>query len=56
MISGGACDRWLEHRAARNETAQEDGERFVERTLELLPQFIVDADALAGVIEGGRDE
>jgi len=25
------------------------------RTLELLPQVIVDAEALAGAIEGGRD-
>ncbi len=56
LISGDACERWLEYRAARNETAQEYGERFAERTLELLPEFIVDADALADVIEGGRDD
>lgn len=56
LISGDTWERWLEYRAARNETAQEFGERFAGRTLELLPQFIVDADALAGVVEGGRDE
>ena len=56
LIGDDACERWLEYRAARSETAGEYGERFAERTLELLPQFIVDADALAGVIAGGRDE
>ena len=56
LISDDTCERWLEYRAARSETAGEYGERFAERTLELLPQFIVDADALAGAVEGGRDE
>ena len=55
LIGDEACERWLEYRAARNDTAHEYGENFAERTLELLPQFIVDAEALAGVIEGGRD-
>ncbi len=56
LIGGDACERWLEYRAARNDTAHAYGENFAERTLELLPQFIVDAEALAGAIEGGRDE
>ena len=56
LISADACERWLEYRATRNETAHEYGERFAERTLALLPQFIADADALAAVIEGGRDD
>ena len=51
-----ACERWLQYRVTRNETAHEYGEHFAERTLELLPQFIVDAEALAGVIGEGRDE
>ncbi len=55
LIGDDACERWLEYRVARNDTAHEYGENFAERTLELLPQFIVDAEALAGVIEGGRD-
>lgn len=54
LIGDEACERWLEYRAARNDTAHEYGENFAEKTLELLPQFIVDAKALAGVIEGGR--
>ena len=53
LISEDACERWLEYRVARNETADECGARFAESTLELLPQFIADADALAGVIDGG---
>ena len=54
LISGDACERWLEYRAARNETAREYGENFAEGTLELLPRFIADAEALAGVIGNGR--
>lgn len=56
LISDDACERWLEYRATRNETVDEFGEHFAERTLELLPRFIVDADALAGVIEEHRDD
>ena len=55
LISDNACERWLEYRVNRNETAHEHGEQFAERTLELLPQFIADADALLVVIERGRD-
>ena len=55
LIGGDACERWLEYRAARNDSAHEYGEIFAERTLDLLPQCIVDAEALAGAIEGGRD-
>ena len=54
LISDNACERWLEYRVNRNETAHEYGEQFAERTLELLPQFIADADALLVVIERGR--
>ena len=40
LISEDACERWLEYRATRNDTAREYGENFAEGTLELLPQFI----------------
>lgn len=43
LISGDACERWLEYRAVRIETAHEYGEQFAERTLEALSQFIADA-------------
>ena len=54
LISDDVCERWLEYRVTRNETVDEFGARFAERTLELLPQFIADAAALTGVIEEGR--
>ena len=56
LMSDDACERWLQYRVTRNEPAHELGKHFAERTLELLPQFIVDAEALAGVIGEGRDE
>ena len=56
LMRDDACERWLQYRVTRNETAHEYGEHFAERTLELLPQLIADAEALAGVIGEGRDE
>jgi len=56
LISEDACERWLEYRANRNETAHEYGEHFAEKTLELLPQFIADADALVAMIEEVQDD
>lgn len=55
LISGDACERWLEYRALRNETAHEYGEQFAERTLDILPQFVADAEELVNVIEEDRD-
>ena len=55
LISGDECERWLEFRATRNETAHEYGEQFAERTLEVLPQFVADAEKLVNVIEEDRD-
>lgn len=42
LIATDSCERWLEYRDRRNETAQQ--------TLELLPKFIADAKALANII------
>ncbi len=56
LISAGACERWLEYRAIRNETAHEYGEHFAERTLQVMPQFLADAEKLVAVIEAGRDD
>jgi len=53
LIDDLACERWLAYRACRNETAHECGEHYAERTLALLPRFIVDAETLIGVIEEG---
>ena len=55
LISGDECERWLEYRALRNETAHEDGEQLSERTLEVLPQFVADAEELVNVIEEDRN-
>ncbi|MXZ19822.1 MAG: nucleotidyltransferase [Caldilineaceae bacterium SB0665_bin_25] len=56
LISGDACERWLEYRAMRNETAHEYGEHFAERTLEALSTFIADAEELVYAIEEGQDD
>ena len=53
LIDDQACERWLAYRACRKETAHEYGEHYAERTLALLPQLIVDVEALTRVIEEG---
>lgn len=44
-------ERWLEYRDNRNNTAHDYGVNFAEETLILLPQFIIDALALADIIK-----
>lgn len=51
IISAESCERWLEYRDNRNNTAHDYGEIFAEETLILLPQFIVDASMLAESIK-----
>lgn len=51
LIAPDACERWLEYRDVRNETAHDYGELLAESTLDLLPAFIVDAIALAATVE-----
>ncbi len=55
LIEPDACERWLEYRDNRNNTAHDYGEGFAETTLKLLPNFIDDAKVLAGVLEGVVD-
>ncbi len=55
LISSDSCERWLEYRAARNDTTHEFGEHFAERTLKLLTQFIADAEDLVDAIGEGRE-
>ncbi len=52
LIAPDAVERWLRYRDNRNYTAHDYGEDFAEATLKLLPAFILDAKALADVIEG----
>ena len=56
LIDCDTCERWLEYRDNRNDTAHNYGERFAEETLDLLPSFISDAKALAKVIEENGDD
>lgn len=49
------CDRWLEYRDNRNNTAHDYGVNFAEETLTLLRQFIIDASDLAEIIKKNQD-
>ena len=51
LIAPDAVERWLRYRDNRNDRAHDYGEDFAEATLRLLPDFIKDAKALAGMIE-----
>ena len=55
IISDESCESWFEYRDNRNNTAHDYGEIFVEETLTLLPQFIVDATLLAEAIKLQND-
>ena len=46
LLSIEQCERWLEYRDNRNNTAHDYGKKFAEYTLKLLPGFILDATAL----------
>lgn len=56
LISVESCERWLEYRDNRNDTAHQYGEGFAETKLKLLPQFIADAKELAQVITEAEDD
>ena len=56
LISVPACERWLDYRDNRNETAHDYGVDFVEATLPRLPAFAADARALAEVIAESGDD
>ena len=51
LITDETCERWLEYRDNRNNTAHDYGVDFAEETLVLLPQFIADAVQLAEMIK-----
>ena len=55
LMEPDAAERWLRYRANRNDTAHNYGEGFAEATLKLLPEFLVDARALADAIEAADD-
>lgn len=51
LISDESCERWMEYRDNRNNTAHDYGINFAEDTLVLLPSFIGDALLLAEIIK-----
>ena len=50
LIAAESCERWLEYRDNRNDTAHQYGRDFAAQTLKLLPRFIADAKELANII------
>lgn len=55
LIDDAACERWLLYRDNRNTTAHDYGVQFAESTVKILPEFIQDAQFLAGMIGGKID-
>jgi len=51
IIDTGLCERFLEYRDNRNNTAHDYGVNFAEETLVLLPAFIADAKQLSEAIK-----
>jgi len=51
LLNIDACERWLQYRDNRNNTAHDYGEHFAEETLQLLPGFIDDARALSALLK-----
>jgi len=55
IITDETCERWLEYRDNRNNTAHDYGVNFAVETLVLLPRFIEDARALSIIIKQHAD-
>ena len=55
LIEADECERWLEYRDSRNDTAHDCGEGFAESAIKLLPRFVVDAKALARRLDERTD-
>ena len=55
LISGEACERWLEYRELSMEMASLDGMVFAETVMSTFPGFMDDARELVGVMAGRRE-
>ena len=55
LISADVCERWLEYRDLRNDTAHDDGETYPEATLDVLPRFVTDTRALRDALDATYD-
>lgn len=56
ILTEDSCERWLEYRDSRNNTAHDYGRNFAEETLKILPGFILDATDLCQIIENQPDD
>ena len=56
LITMESCERWLQYRDNRSDTAHNYGEDFAETTLALLPSFISEAKSLAQVLSEDIDD
>lgn len=56
LLGVDAVERWFGYRDNRNDTAHDYGVRFAEATLALLPTFVLDAKALAEVVEDAPND
>ena len=50
LMSTESCEKWLDYRDNRNNTAQDYGEGFAEQTLKLLPDFIASAKEVVHIL------
>jgi nucleotidyltransferase substrate binding protein (TIGR01987 family) len=56
LLSPDACERWMQYRDNRNDTAHDYGEKFAESTLALLPAFIEDARNLVATLKDDNND
>ncbi|WP_215238288.1 nucleotidyltransferase substrate binding protein [Dyadobacter helix] len=56
LITDEQCERWLQYRDNRNNTAHDYGVNFANETLVFLPQFIKDSMDLSAVLKNQNDQ
>lgn len=56
LISLAEAERWLTYRDNRNDTAHDYGLGLAEKTLPLMPQFIIDAKSLLVTINNCQND
>ena len=56
LIEADECERWLQYRDSRDDPAHDYGESFAEAAVRQLPQFVLDAKALAHRLDAPRDD
>ena len=56
LITDEQCERWLQYRDNRNNTAHDYGVNFANETLIFLPQFIKDGTDLSAILKNQNEE